>query len=794
LASVVLAAAVIGVLAGGAMAAASGARRSSAALDRFLIYCRTPDVTFTPSRGADLEAIDQLPEIASAEAVSFAELTVLDDRGNVDEASFGALLPFIRLPRAGALDEVNRPRLIAGRELDPTAPLEIVVNEELARVRHLALGATLSVVAIAPDQADILATGGAPHGPTLQLRVVGIVREPADVDPPASQFGAAVAFVTERLELSPAFEDRYGNEIAHGDPPGGPAQSVRLRQGLADLDAFRAAVAVISPDTAATIAPGSEADVAAAKARHAIAVETLSLIALAIVLATTATVLGGAALFRLARNAATDTATLRALGLTRRQRIGVAFASPLAAVGAGLTGAIAVGVASSPLTPIGLARQAEIDPGVHADLTVLSAGTILAALVLLTLAAAGAALAAADRPRSPRAGQLATRSAAFGAPLPVLLGLRFATGAGRRSRVTPLHIALTAGAAGFLTITAATVFTSSLEQLRTDFRAQGWAWDLKLGDPFLSDYGAADAIALDSDPDVAAYLPVSDPQADITINGNATGFAAIGSAHGVIGPALVTGRLPNGPGEVLLAHGTAAGLGVHDGDTIDAANGSTHLSFRIVGTALLNPALAAHVSTGDGALITFDDAARLLGAPPRQNAFLLTLTPGVNEADAIERLTSRWGHVVEPPIVPDEITNLSRVRAAPETLAALLAITALVMVAAALAATGRDRRADLHTLRAVGATPRLIRATHAAHATILWATAVTTGTLAGAIAGRYAWRATANTLGTPTTPTTPSLALLTAGAIALLALLGTVFLMRTPVRHSTHFESVEPQR
>src|SRR5439155_1351082 len=79
---------------------------------------------------------------------------------------------------------------------------------------------------------------------------------------------------------TPAFFKAYGDQIAVA---GGVAMAVRLRRGLADFPAFRAAVARISPE--AQIEPGSDDLTAAAKARRATRLEALALLLFAILAA-----------------------------------------------------------------------------------------------------------------------------------------------------------------------------------------------------------------------------------------------------------------------------------------------------------------------------------------------------------------------------------------------------------------------------------------------------------------------------------------------------------------------------
>ena len=74
---------------------------------------------------------------------------------------------------------------------------------------------------------------------------------------------------------------------------------------------------------------------------------------------------------------------LSVLGMTRRQRFAVALARPLVIAVGGSVGAVFVAVALSPLTPIGLARQAELDPGLALNVAILGAGFVALVVVLI---------------------------------------------------------------------------------------------------------------------------------------------------------------------------------------------------------------------------------------------------------------------------------------------------------------------------------------------------------------------------------------------------------------------------
>src|SRR6266513_2087544 len=88
--------------------------------------------------------------------------------------------------------------------------------------------------------------------------------------------------------------------------------------------------------------------------------------------------------------------------MTRRRRVAVALARPAAITVGGGLGAVVVAVALSPFTPIGLARQAELDPGLAVNTAILAAGVGTLVLLLVAGATVAAARATASGATGPR--------------------------------------------------------------------------------------------------------------------------------------------------------------------------------------------------------------------------------------------------------------------------------------------------------------------------------------------------------------------------------------------------------
>ena len=157
--------------------------------------------------------------------------------------------------------------------------------------------------------------------------------------------------------------------------------------------------------------------------------------------------------------------------------------------GTGAVLAVAVAVAASPLTPIGAARLAEPDPGVHADIAVLAAGlAIIALLPLIAACPAGLARGAiraagppgvAGRQPAGAAVPLMTALTAAG-PVTTGLGMRMAFEPGRGRTAVPVRSALAGTTIAITALVAAAVFGTSLVGLVSTPARYGANWDAEL--------------------------------------------------------------------------------------------------------------------------------------------------------------------------------------------------------------------------------------------------------------------------------------------------------------------------
>jgi ABC-type antimicrobial peptide transport system permease subunit len=115
------------------------------------------------------------------------------------------------------------------------------------------------------------------------------------------------------------------------------------------------------------------------------------------------------------------------------------------------------------------------------------------------------------------------------------------------------------------------------------------------------------------------------------------------------------------------------------------------------------------------------------------------------------------------------LDRLGQVNWLPATLAALLAMLALLAVGHAIVTSVRRRRRELAVLKALGFDRRQTGATVVWQASTLATVGLIVGIPVGLIIGRLVWHRVADSLGVSTAPTIPKLALLLTVACALAA-------------------------
>jgi hypothetical protein len=772
-------------LAGGVvLTALAGARPSDAALPRFLAASRTTDATVwflgptggQPARtdlAEELRVIDSLPQVRDAARVAALIMAVSDPGGPSRQ------LGFVGLDRPGDV-AFGRPRLVAGRLPRPDRPEEAAVDEEFAWRHGLQVGAVFRVGTYTRAQFGP-AGEGVPIPPkgAADLQVTGILRFPDDLLPVAEGRDEVDTDESSQLFLTPAFWRRYGPDLANY----GIAVAVELHRGPADLPAFTTAVQQHFSNqvfvNTAEFAEEGKAGILGV--RRAIALETAALVTFATLGALAGLLLVGQALSRQVLLESTEYPTLRALGMTRSQLVGLAIIRTAVVGTAAAALAVAVAVALSPLTPIGVARRAELNPGVLADWPVLTAGC-LAIVVLVAVGTALPAWRAAGAPGGAlgvigpaepgRPSLVAAALAATGAPPTAVIGVRLALEPGRGRTAVPVRAALAGAMAAVCVVTAVASFTATLARLAATPAAYSVTWDLAVGN--FASAAAAEPIGrrLAASPEVAAAAGLLGYQ-PTTVDGQPVLVLAIKERKGALPPAVIQGREPLRPDEIALGSLTLQSLGRQVGDTVTmTGEHQPARRLRVVGRVVLNaPGNEGLISPGRGGLI-HPELFRDLASEPAvfPSTFLVRLDHGPDRDQAMARLRREFpGKMTMAPRPHPDIGNLQRVTGLLGLLAALVALLALGTMTHALVASTRRRRRDLAVLKTLGLVRGQVIATVSWEATTFAVLALGVGLPLGVAAGRWAWQLTGTQLGVDLGPAVPLLPTAAVAASAILA-------------------------
>jgi hypothetical protein len=383
--------------------------------------------------------------------------------------------------------------------------------------------------------------------------------------------------------------------------------------------------------------------------------------------------------------------------------------------------AVPIAYGLSALTPIGLARRAEVSPGLSFDAAILLGGAAALALLLTGLAAITAlrvmrtrtGMSAAEA--GSRGSRIARWMSGWGSPLTAVSGVRLAFEPGRDRTAVPVRSAILGMAAVLAAVIAALVFGSSLAHVIDDPAVAGWNWDVAVGNPHSGDISAQTEARLRKNPDVAGFTATA--MFDPPLDGRHVSVVGMRSVTGNVAPPVLAGRLPRAPDEIALGGRELRAVHKSIGDLITARGARGPVALRIVGQVVLSPETTnEQVQLGSGAVMTLVGADALSRARLPRNVFPVQLRRPAGHA-AIARLKQEFPGVVLPAVPPPEVRNLRSVTGLPLALALLLALLATGMVAHTLISSVRRRRRELAILKALGFVTRQVRSTVAWQAT-----------------------------------------------------------------------------
>ncbi|MEJ7765439.1 MAG: FtsX-like permease family protein [Acidimicrobiales bacterium] len=480
----------------------------------------------------------------------------------------------------------------------------------------------------------------------------------------------------------------------------------------------------------------------------------------------TVTVAGLAAL-RSGRRLGLEARVWSDLGITRRQTCLVAGIPLALAAVVGLAGALVAAWLASGVGPVSIAEALESQASRALPPLPVTAKAIPLALLVLGLEISIVSWLASARRHTPteptpsRLAQLAFRRGS----VPLALGARAALPGTTRPGVGAGALLL--GATGVvLAVVGSIVFSANIDSLvRTPARF-GWTFDAAAVIGY--GYGGADesAIARSLDRDEVEHWGLAALPGEVAVNGESLpGLAGMRGFDSFPLP-VVAGRIPTEKGEIALGARSAERLGLTIGDTVQIGTQFGGAEAKVTGLVVLpsiGPFLSDRVGLGTGVLLSREmlealvaDAERAKDVPAGTLAgnlgtfVVLDLADGVEAAKVLADLedeSATWDvngtriFAFYDAIRPPEIADVAAMRAVPSFLAALLAGSMAVALALAIALTTRSRRRQLAIIRALGATPRQLRATVRWHALTVVALGLVGGTVLGISLGSTTWRA-----------------------------------------------------
>ena len=701
---------IVTVVCGVVIAFAAGAKRTSTSPDRYTTaFGGVADARLVQDdRAKPLDRqVAALAGVEKVDSMSFVFGGLSDATGQ----DLGSALEFAGSFRPSGV------RLVDGRAPDPANEHEFVATRNFVRQFKLKIGDELKLVTLTPAQSLKGYDLSDPQGPTLSIEMVGIVDGASQLDDGTPLIFISPALLAENVGLSATLMD------------------VDLRPGM-DLATLRAELDAAPALAALSLEPGT---LISHSVRAAVQAQANGLWILAAVATIAAIAVLGQVMTRQVRPTQGERERLSAIGFTQSQILADAVARAVIPITIGALLGAAVAVLGSDQFPFGFARVLEPQPGIRVEWIVVLGGAALFIVALtmwtvLALALSGRANRAV-RP-TPLVEALATRSGS--ATAGVGLRLAFSRRPSERGSVRGSIAGVLLSVAG---VVAAITFGVSLDRLVHQPFRYGSNFDASVGDNGAATLPDGVVARLDADPDVTSLTLFAGSQA--RVGDKTIPMLGLEAVRGKGQPTMLDGRLPTGDDEIAFGRVTAGDIDAQVGDVVELAGPTQSQAFRVTGLAVV-PGLGANDGLGSGGIVT-------MGGLTRIDSNALVTSAVVKLRVSLAKFFSSIPEFADlppqPVYVPAAIHNVSRVRAIPFVLAAVLAALALLTIGHVMLTSMRTRRRDLAILRSLGADRGWI--TRAVHwqATALTALPVAVGIPVGVVVGRIIFGAFADSMG-----------------------------------------------
>jgi FtsX-like permease family len=744
---------------------------------------------FVAAHGYDALVISATPMPALAKLPSVTSMTAMHQfaAGTPACACGRPINPaYFNLVSVAPADMPRMVKLVAGRMPSQNSPDEVLASFRLQQDAGVGVGTVIRVPLYSVAQQAAYLNGAAitPAGGTVTLRVVGI--EAAEVEFPFTTSPSYTVYTTT------AFARLHAARTA-----GFTFGFVRLRGGGSAFPQFQArarAAGAFSVSDMAT-ATGSIGTSIWPQVMGWWVLAGLTALAGMVVLAQA-----------LARQAAADAepyGTYRALGATRRQLAAAGLIATLlvAVAGAGLGTGLAFLL--SPLTPVGLARIAELSTGFTFDTAVLVPGAVLTVLAVLALGAwpavrtarRVASSGAAEAARAARPSRTVVLLAGVGAPPSALIGVRNALERGRGRAAVPARTALLGSVLAVTALAAAVVFGASLGHLTGTPALYGQPYDAWFspsgsGGPAGAAQFSTLVTRVERDPDITDVGIGGG--GDVMIDGRVVSAVAGAALRGPLPLVTSGGQLPRTTSEVALGTVTLRQLGARIGSevrvTVPQPTGGSRTSwYRVTGTVVFPPSTGTG-GLGTGAAFTLDglltpQCGRLPAGEGRSACqlrtvfgvggdILVTAVPGPRGQADLARLARAYPAEINFPYPPTNLLNFGEVNF-PLLFGLAVAVFGAATLLHALVVTVGRRRREVGLLKVLGFVRRQAAFVVSWQTTTVAVVGLIFGLPLGIAAGRLGWGLFADYVGFVAVPVVVAwgLAALAAGTIAVANLL-----------------------
>jgi ABC-type antimicrobial peptide transport system permease subunit len=773
---------------GPALAAFAGARRINSVYPRFVREQRAWDVVIGDSSifnsilwKPDFDKLEHLPYVEDSARIVFGDylgLSYMSDRtGRYGRELNKAKIIEGRLPDPARADEIAVPYF------QPTIDANPLVAANKRALASASVGARVKLLDPCEPGSSPACVGN-PPGVTHYLTVVGRTVSPFDFRP--NEFDAN-GFVSAAF-----LKESTGAEIATASFH---IQAVALRfTHRSDVTRFDRDLRTLTKGKAVT--PFRQ-EVNTKAVTSSARLQGMAVGLLAAFAGLTAILLMAQTLSRQTVLESTEYPTLQALGMSRRQTLGLGLlrASSIAIVGVTLA-ALAAWLASG-LFPFGIFRLAELHPGLRFDVVPMVLAPI--AIVLVAgLAVSVPAWRAATNTSEATPGSPSRTAAALsqaGLPPTAVAGVRLALERGRGRTAVPVRSTITIVTLGIAAMVAALTVSSSIANLLDTPRLYGKTWDKVVN--FDDDRELNDEVktALAAQPEIEsmAFIDVGAP---FTVDRRRVGGVQLHSVKGDLFPPMLEGREPRAPDEIALGTKTLRALHKHvdlnHPDTVSVGvEGFDQAlpNIKIVGRAAVPP-VNNYSRFGEGLVVGDLPLQQLILNPgdqvPQPTDAVLRFVPGADPLAVVARVAKSFPglHIGDDfGRRPSDVVDFGRVKGMPLILSGVLALIGAAALTHAIASAIRRRRRDLAILKTIGFVRGQVRRAVVWQSSTLIVLAVALGIPLGIIGGRALWNAIAGSVGVVSVSRVPAL---TVGLLAPAALVLANAIATFPARTAAH--------